>query len=230
MVNALVVGASGGIGREVTAQLRAHDSLIMRTADCVGDVDDVINLADLGGEGVFLRWLTASWEADKAPSLIAWCPGVYDREDCADYTIERMHAVVNINLMSFLVFARALSRQQRRDGHPRRLAVVGSQAWATGGKDAVYAASKAGLVAAVKSLAREYADRGLLANVVSPGPTDTPMADKMGERRQYYERVIPVGRFNQAAEVASVVTWLLADAPETITGTVIDIDGGLVRR
>ena len=82
----------------------------------------------------------------------------------------------------------------------------------------------------MKSLAREYADRGLLANVVSPGPTDTPMADKMGERRQYYEKVIPVGRFNQAAEVASVVTWLLADAPDTITGTVIDIDGGLVRR
>jgi NAD(P)-dependent dehydrogenase (short-subunit alcohol dehydrogenase family) len=56
------------------------------------------------------------------------------------------------------------------------------------------------------------------------------MASGMGERRQYYESVIPVGRFNRATEVADVVTWLLTDAPETITGTVIDVDGGLVRR
>jgi NAD(P)-dependent dehydrogenase (short-subunit alcohol dehydrogenase family) len=230
MVSALVVGASGGIGREITAQIRARNSIAVRTADLAGDVDHVVDLADLGEGSAFLRWLAASWETDGAPSLIAWCPGVYDREDCADYTIDRMRVVVNVNLMSFLAFAGALGRRQRQDGRARRLAVVGSQAWATGGKDAVYAASKAGLVGAVKSLAREYAPLGLLANVVSPGPTDTPMAGVMGERRQYYEKAIPVGRFNEAAEVASVVTWLLADAPGTVTGTVIDIDGGLVRR
>lgn len=230
MSTALVIGAAGGIGTEITGQLRIRGALAVRTADRVGPVDDIVDLADSGAHEVFARWLTEPWGNDEPPSLIAWCAGVYDRVDPADYTIERMRTVVDVNLMSFLVFARALSRQQRSDGRRRRLTVIGSQAWATGGKDAVYAASKAGLVGAVKSLAREYAARGLLANVVSPGPTDTPMAGRMGERRQYYETVIPVGRFNRATEVADVVTWLLTDAPETITGTVIDVDGGLVRR
>ena len=94
-----------------------------------------------------------------------------------------------------------------------------------------YAAAKAGLVAAVKSIAREYAKAGVTANVVSPGPVETPMASVMGdERRRFYESTIPLGRYTRADEVASVIAWLLTDAPEAVTGMVLDVDGGLVRR
>lgn len=202
----------------------------METVDRTGDVDVVLDLADLAHGSACSRWLTRLEEPGAMPQLLVWTAAVYDRRPPEGYDPARLQHVLDVNLTSFLRFASTLARVQRSDGVARRLVVVGSQAATAGGTDAVYAASKAGLVAAVKSLAREHRSLGLVANVVSPGPTDTPMAAVMGERRAHYESVIPLGRFTEAAEVAAVVAWLLCSAPAAILGTVVDVDGGLVRR
>ncbi len=57
------------------------------------------------------------------------------------------------------------------------------------------------------------------------------MASVMGdERKRFYENAIPLGRYSRPDEVASVIAWLLTEAPEAVTGMVLDVDGGLVRR
>jgi NAD(P)-dependent dehydrogenase (short-subunit alcohol dehydrogenase family) len=230
MSSALVLGANGGVGREVVAQLTAAGCAQVVTADRTGDVDHRVDVADSTEGSGYSRWLAGLDRGAPVPDLLVWSVGVYPRVPPHAYGAGELRAVLDSNLTGFLMFVGALTRAQRRDQRQRRLVVVGSQAAATGGTDAVYAASKAGLTAAMKSLAREYSSLRLIANCVSPGPTDTPMAAVMGDRRAHYEKTIPLGRFNRAAEVAQVVVWLLTQAPEAVLGAVIDIDGGLVRR
>jgi len=229
MRSALVVGSLGGIGRRVT-------STLLQSLDSVSTVDirqpstRQVDLSDFEREGSFFTWLDDLESSSHPPDLIAWCAGVYDNTSLAEYLSDRINRVIDINLVSALHFLSTITRIQLRYPTPRRIVLLSSQAGVTGGTDAPYAASKAGITAATKSVAREYAKLGLRANVVSPGPTDTPMADVMGGRRSYYEKAIPIGRFNTANEVADTVCWLLTTSPDSLNGTVIDVDGGLVRR
>jgi len=91
-----------------------------------------------------------------------------------------------------------------------------------------YAAAKAGLVGAARSLAREVGSRGITVNVVAPGFVETDMtAELPAERREEILGAIPLGRYAQAAEVAGVVGFLLSDAGGYVTGAVVPVDGGL---
>ncbi len=91
-----------------------------------------------------------------------------------------------------------------------------------------YAASKAGLIGLVRSIAREYASRGITANVVAPGPIDTEMfAATPPAARAALEAQVPVGRIGIPDEVAAAVTFLASDTAAYITGAVLPVDGGL---
>jgi 3-oxoacyl-[acyl-carrier protein] reductase len=91
-----------------------------------------------------------------------------------------------------------------------------------------YSASKAGLVGFTKSLAREYASRGLRVNCIAPGFIESPMTQALGEvvRQEYLTR-IPLGRFGDPADVAKATAFLLGPDSRYITGQTLKIDGGL---
>lgn len=245
MTRALVLGGRGGIGSAVAGALRtigfAVDSVDLSPADAspadtspaggepAGPGSEIV--LDLTDDVARERWITAYLSEPGAPGAVAWCAGIYHRRDIREYATPDIRRVVDANLIGLLALLPPLVRAAVEAETPMRLCVVGSQAGVTGGTDIPYAASKAGVVAAVKSIARDYARRGITANVVSPGPVDTPMASVMGaERKAFYEQSIPLGRYSRADEVADTVVWLLTAAPEAITGAVVDVDGGLVRR
>jgi 3-oxoacyl-[acyl-carrier protein] reductase len=91
-----------------------------------------------------------------------------------------------------------------------------------------YAAAKAGLVGFARSVAREYAGRGITANVVSPGPIDTDMTSALDESwREQAISSVPAGRFGTVEEVAAAVRFVAAPEAGYVTGAVIPVDGGL---
>ncbi len=91
-----------------------------------------------------------------------------------------------------------------------------------------YAAAKAGLVGAARSLAREVGARGITVNVVTPGFVETDMTAGLDEaRKQEILGAVPLGRYAQPSEVAAVVEFLAGDAAGYVTGAVIPVDGGL---
>jgi NAD(P)-dependent dehydrogenase (short-subunit alcohol dehydrogenase family) len=231
---ALVLGARGGIGSAVCDALRG--SSVLDTVDITGTSGDAATTGreftiDLTDDEARDLWLKDYLADVGSPDYVVWCAGWYPRRDIRDYSTSDLRHVVDLNLVAMIALLPALVSAALDHAKPMRLVVVGSQAAVTGGLDVPYAAAKAGLVAAVKSIAREYARQGIIANVVSPGPVETPMAAVMGdERRSFYENAIPLGRYTQPQEVADVIAWLLTQAPVAINGSVVDVDGGLVRR
>lgn len=91
-----------------------------------------------------------------------------------------------------------------------------------------YAASKAGLVGLARSLAKEFASRGITVNVVAPGPIATDMIDALTDsQRGAMTQASPMGRLGTPDEVAAAITFLASDEASYITGVVLSVDGGL---
>jgi NAD(P)-dependent dehydrogenase (short-subunit alcohol dehydrogenase family) len=141
---------------------------------------------------------------------------------------EDWSAVLDANLTgAFHVARRAIAPMMKaRWGRLVFVSSVGAYIGAPG--QANYAASKAGLIGLARSIAREYATRGITANVVTPGPIDTDMTSGLNDAwREKTESAVPVGRFGTGAEVAAAVAFLASDHAAFITGAVLPGDGGL---
>ena len=142
---------------------------------------------------------------------------------------EDWDAVLDANLRGAFLAIRAASRgmMKRRWG---RIINIASVVGVVGNKgQANYAASKAGLIGLTKTVAKELASRGILANVVAPGFIETDMTAAMtDDANKALFTQIPLERLGQPADVASLVTFLASDFAGYITGQVIIVDGGMV--
>ena len=107
------------------------------------------------------------------------------------------------------------------------MATISSVSALTGNRgQANYAAAKAGLIGAVKSLAREVASRGITVNVVAPGIIASPAVTAVLDKRQIAE-IVPMKRAGRPGEVADAVSFLASDRASYITGQTISVNGGM---
>ena len=142
---------------------------------------------------------------------------------------EDWDAVIDTNLRGAFVAIRAATRamMKRRSG---RIINIASIVGLIGNKGQTnYAASKAGLIGLTKSVAKEFASRGILANVIAPGFIETDMTAAMSvEAQTALAGQIPLARLGRPADVAGAVLFLSSDLAAYITGQVIVVDGGMV--
>ena len=136
--------------------------------------------------------------------------------------------VLNTNLVGAIRVARRATRSMMK-ARKGRLVFVASVVGLMGSAGQVnYAASKAGLVGAARSLARELGSRGITCNVIAPGFVDTDMtAELTDERKSEIVGNVPLGRYASPQEVADVVSFIASEEAAYITGAVIPVDGGL---
>ncbi|MBI4064325.1 MAG: 3-oxoacyl-[acyl-carrier-protein] reductase [Elusimicrobia bacterium] len=140
---------------------------------------------------------------------------------------EEWDAVLNVNLKGAFNFARACARpmMKQRWGRIINIASVVGQFGNAG--QANYAASKGGLIAMTKAIAKELATRNVLCNAVAPGFIRTRMTENLPEEiKKFYLTAIPMGRFGEAEEIAKVCLFLASDDISYVTGQVIGVNGG----
>ena len=141
---------------------------------------------------------------------------------------EDFQGVVDTNLTGAFRCARRASKGMIRLRRGRIIFISSVVGLYGSPGQANYAASKAGLVGLARSITRELGGRGITANVVAPGFIETDMTAELApQTRAQYQAAIPAGRFAQAEEVASAVTFLASPHAAYISGAIIPVDGGL---
>jgi NAD(P)-dependent dehydrogenase (short-subunit alcohol dehydrogenase family) len=230
--NVLVIGADGGIGR-ATARVLASLGARLFLADLAPPAPLAAELAGAGAEATPIACDVRSREAIEAAVRAAGDPDVlvylaaiarFD-EDWGDPGWDDVFDdVIAVNLRGAVQAARAAMPGMAARGWGR-IVLVGSLAGKSGGliAGAHYTASKGGLHALVKWLARRGGPDNVLVNGVAPASTITPMM----EGRPVDLRNIPLGRMSHPEEIAWPIAFLCSDAASYITGAVIDVNGGV---
>ena len=135
--------------------------------------------------------------------------------------------VIEVNLVGPFLTCRAIAPQMVRQGYGR-IVNIASVAGKEGNPNAShYSASKAGLIALTKSLAKELATKGVLVNAVSPAAAKTAIFDSMTEQHiAFMLSKIPMARFLEVSEAAAMIAWLASEECSFSTGAVFDVSGG----
>ncbi len=234
---AIVTGAGGGIGKACARALSNEGARVVlgdidqgaaeQAAEELGEVGvraDVTDPADverLVGEatGRFGRL-----------DILVTCAGIFQATPFDRITIEEWERVCAVNLRGTFLCAQAALRVMipRASGRIVTIASLGGQ---TGGlaAGAAYAASKAGVVALTKSIARYAGPHGIIANTVNPGIIDTPLTGAWpADARQRVVAATPLRRMGTPDEVAAIVCLLASDRASFVHGAHVDVNGGLL--
>jgi 3-oxoacyl-[acyl-carrier protein] reductase len=240
---ALVTGASRGIGRAIAIDLArqgADVALVARSEASLAETAALILAAR--PDAAVLSLAADVTDPAAVDGAVAATLARFGRIDsvvanagqAVDALIVRtkpdlLDRLLSVNLKSAFALCSAVARpmMKQRSGS---IVLISSIVGLSGNAgQAAYAASKAGLLALAKSLAKELGSRNVRVNAVAPGLIETAMTEAMpAEARAYYLQTIALGRTGTPEDVAGVVTFLCSDAARYVTGQTIVVDGGFL--
>lgn len=244
----LVTGSSRGIGAGVAKQFAAYGAQVVvhyhngaeaanRLAEEIlstGAPQPLCISADVSSEEAIKNMISTIKEKFGSLSVVVNNAGVSIDGLLPRFRVEDMDKLWQVNLRSaMLVSKHAFSLLSRSGtstwGHPGALVNMSSVVGISGNAgQSIYAATKAGLIAMTKSLAKEYAPRGIRVNAIAPGFIETDMTRSLpAETQQKYTEAIPLGRMGGVEDVARLCCFLASSDAAYITGQVVSVDGGL---
>ncbi|MEM7411276.1 MAG: SDR family oxidoreductase [Myxococcota bacterium] len=238
----LVTGAASGIARAIALRLGGEGvrvGLLDRDAAGAEQVAAAIR-ADRGDASCHPADISDATAVASAIDAFESDAGGIDGlvngagwDTAADFvatTPEDWRRIIDINLYGPLHVTHAVLSRMASEGAGRIVSLASDAGRVGSSGESVYAACKAGIVGFSKSIAREHAKAGITVNIVSPGPTDTPLfenLDPSGRLGPALERAIPMRRLGQPSDYPGIVAFLLSDEAAFITGQTISVSGGL---
>jgi 3-oxoacyl-[acyl-carrier protein] reductase len=238
---AVVTGASRGIGRAAALSLGQAGAYVIVNyrGNQAAAEQSLAAIVEAGGKGELSQFdIAAEDQVEAAMKKIVDGQGKIDilvnnAGVTADSLLIRMKPadwdqVIGTNLKGTVLCTKIVTRYMigRRYGRIINISSVVGQMGNVG--QALYAASKAGIIGFTKTVARECATRGVTVNAVAPGFIETDMTAKLPEKlREEFLKQIPLGRFGTCAEVAEMIVFLAGAGAGYITGQVFNVNGGL---
>jgi len=173
------------------------------TADAVfkdfGKIDILVNNAGVTTDKLLVRMEEADWDR-----------------------------VININLKGCFNMIKHVTPYMMRKRYGRIVSISSVVGLMGNAGQANYSASKAGIIGLTKTVAKEFAPRGVTANAVAPGFIKTAMTDALSEeQKQAMYKLIPLGKLGETEDIAEAVLFLVSDRARYITGEVLRVDGGM---
>jgi 3-oxoacyl-[acyl-carrier protein] reductase len=234
---ALVTGASGGIGGAIARALHKQGATVAISGTrkealdaLAGELGSRVHVlpANLASAEEVEALIPAAEAAMKQLDILVANAGITRDNLFVQLKDAEWDEVIAVNLTATFRLARkaTLGMMRRRFG---RIIGITSVVGVTGNPgQGNYAAAKAGMIGMMKSLAAEYAKRGVTANCVAPGMIATAMTDKLNDKqREAILARVPAGRLGTPDDVASAVVFLASSEAAYVTGTTIHVNGGM---
>ena len=237
----MVTGASRGIGRSIALRL-AEDGhrvvLVARSADALDTLRAEIESAggsasvatcDLA-DGTAVNDLVESVVSDEGRlDILVNNAGITRDGLMLRMSDEDFDEVLNVNLRSVFIACRAAARPMMRGRFGRMINISSVTGLIGNPGQANYAAAKAGIIGMTKTIAKEFASKGVTANVVAPGFIQTEMTEALGSAvLEEAAKRIPLKRLGQGEDIAHAVSYLASEGAGYVTGQVLTVDGGMV--
>ncbi|ART76315.1 3-oxoacyl-[acyl-carrier-protein] reductase [Sutcliffiella horikoshii] len=239
---AVVTGASRGIGRAVALELAEQGAnVVVNYSGSEAKAYEVVEaIKEMGSEAIAVRCNVGNMEDVQAMMKEALTQfGTIDilvnnAGITRDNLLMRMKEdewddVININLKGVFNATKAVTRQMMKQRSGRIINIASIVGVMGNAGQANYVAAKAGVIGLTKSTARELASRHITVNAIAPGFITTDMTDKLTEEvKAEMLKQIPLARFGEAKDIASVVSFLASEKSAYITGQTLHVDGGMV--
>jgi 3-oxoacyl-[acyl-carrier protein] reductase len=234
---ALITGASGGIGGAIAKALHAAGATVTLSgtrvdalqslADELGERNHVI-ACDLSNSEGAQQLIKDSAEAMGGLDILVNNAGLTRDNLAMRMKDEDWQTVLDVNLTASFQLSRACLRGMMKQRFGRIVGITSIVGVTGNAGQANYAASKAGMIAMSKSLAKEVASRGITVNCIAPGFIVTPMTDALSDdQKESLLSGIPSGRLGEVEDIAASVVFLASNEASYITGQTLHVNGGM---
>jgi 3-oxoacyl-[acyl-carrier protein] reductase len=239
---AVITGASRGIGRAIALDLAEQGAnIVVNYSGSEAKAYEVVEeIKQMGGNAIAVRANVANMEEVQAMmkesleqfgsiDILVNNAGITRDNLLMRMKEDEWDDVININLKGVFNATKAVTRQMMKQRSGRIINIASIVGVSGNPGQANYVAAKAGVIGLTKTTARELASRHITVNAIAPGFITTDMTDKLTEEVKIEMlKQIPLARFGEAKDIASVVSFLASEKSAYITGQTLHVDGGMV--
>ena len=234
----LVTGASSGIGRGIALACAKMGATVIVTGRNAERLNETLSLMPAGDHKVISADLTKAEDIDRLandiPKLdgLVQCAGVGSRVACKDVTQETIGYTMNANFEAPVLLQSAILRKKKINKGASIVYIASIAAWSPSMGNGIYSASKGAIISYAKCLAQELAPRLIRVNCICPAMVWTDLVLQEGVTRedlQEDEKRYPLKRYGSPEDIANLAIYLLGDASGWMTGSNIEITGGVIK-